>query len=122
MCGDMRACGTYHNKGGVGVFCVNVGRHPSQSHFFIKNNNSLLHNKIPTCQWSTIKLMEPDKNPMPYFKLELLPRTCRVFHFIFDHLQSAGLSDHDRHNTGGGPALDKALYDQQELDYGTLPE
>lgn len=66
--------------------------------------------------------MESDKNPFPKFELGILPRTCRVFHFIFDHLQSAGLSDH---NSGGGPALDRALYDgheQLKLDYGTLPE
>lgn len=66
--------------------------------------------------------MESDPNPFPKMHLELLPRTCRVFHFIFDHLQSPGLSSH---NTGGGPALDRALYDgpeQGELDYGTLPE
>jgi hypothetical protein len=66
--------------------------------------------------------MESDKNPFPKFELGLLPRTCRVFHFIFDHLQNAGMSDH---NSGGGPALDRALYDgheQLELDYGTLPE
>jgi hypothetical protein len=64
--------------------------------------------------------METDKNPFP--KLDLFPRCTRVFHFIFDHLQGSGLSEH---NSGGGPALDKALYDgseQLELDYGTLPE
>ncbi len=54
--------------------------------------------------------MESDKNPMP--ELDLFPnltRVCRVAHFIFDHLRSPGLSDHNR---GGGPALDSALYDQ----------
>lgn len=61
--------------------------------------------------------MESDKNPMP--RLDLFPRITRVCHFIFDHLQSPGLSDH---NTGGGPMLDRELYEQQELDYGTLPE
>lgn len=49
-------------------------------------------------------LMEFDKNPFP--KIDLFPRLTRVVHFLFDHLQSEGLSNH-----GGGPALDKALYD-----------
>lgn len=65
-------------------------------------------------------LMEYDKNPFP--KIDLFPRLSRLCHFIFDHLQDAGLSDH---NTGGGPALDRALNDdpnQMEFDYGTLPE
>lgn len=61
--------------------------------------------------------MEPDKNPFPKFELPILPRVCRVAHFLFDHLQAPGLSSHNR---GGGPALDRELYDNQlELDYGT---
>lgn len=62
--------------------------------------------------------MESDKNPFPKFELQLLPRTCRVFHFIFDHLQSEGLSEHNR---GAAPALDAALYDtgheQLQIDF-----
>lgn len=60
--------------------------------------------------------MELDKNPMP--RIDLFPRTIRVAHFIFDQLRHEGLTSH---NSGGGPALDSALYDQQELDYGTQP-
>lgn len=58
--------------------------------------------------------MEADKNPFPKFELISLPRVCRVAHFIFDHITSPGLSDH---NTGGAPMLDRELYDQQEFDY-----
>lgn len=62
-------------------------------------------------------LMEYDKNPMP--QIDLFPRVTRLCHFIFDHLRSEGLSDH---NSGGGPALDSALYDQpaQPDEQGTL--
>lgn len=72
--------------------------------------------------------VETDPNPMPP-DFNLFPRCRAVFHFIFDQLQSPGLSDHDRHNTGGGPALDRALYEQGDLferverwERGTLPE
>lgn len=54
--------------------------------------------------------METDKNVMPRF--DLFPRTMRVVHFVFDQLRSEGLSDH---NSGGGPALDKAMYEQPDL-------
>lgn len=57
-------------------------------------------------------LMEADKNPMPRF--DLFPRITRVVHFLFDHLQSEGLSDHA--NRGGGPALDRALYDDVQVE------
>lgn len=62
--------------------------------------------------------MEADPNPFP--KLELfnpLDQLKKIAHFLFDHIQSPGLSDH---NSGGGPALDRALYDQPQLefDYG----
>lgn len=53
-------------------------------------------------------LMEFDKNPFP--QLDLFPRLTRLTHFIFDHLQSQGLSDHA--NRGGGPLLDAELYDR----------
>lgn len=77
--------------------------------------------------------MEKDPNPLPHFKIidprELL---CGAAHFLFDHLRHNGLSEHNR---GGGPALDRALYDglrdteaattalinmnQMVFDYGT---
>lgn len=60
-------------------------------------------------------VMEKDKNPFP--KIELFPRLSRLTHFLFDHLQSEGLSDH---NSGGGPMLDRELYDnpdQLQLDF-----
>ncbi len=57
--------------------------------------------------------MEKDKNPMPH--IDLFPRLTRLAHFIFSHLQHEGLSDHAR---GGGPMLDRVLYEQQELPYG----
>lgn len=120
------ACGSHHNKGGVGCCVVTVElihhipifskNFPLFYHiinsYFVKLDNLKIK--------ATITLMESDKNPMPDFNL--FPRCRAVFHFIFDHLQSPGLSDHNR---GGGPALDKALYDGPEqlgLDYGTLPE
>lgn len=59
--------------------------------------------------------MEQDKNPFP--KIDLFPRLTRVVHFLFDHLQSEGLSSH---NSGGGPMLDRELYDdpnQLQLDF-----
>lgn len=64
--------------------------------------------------------MEADKNPFP--KFDLFPRITRVVHFLFDHIQAEGLSDHNR---GGGPMLDRELYDQPEqleLDYGKLTQ
>lgn len=59
--------------------------------------------------------MEADPNPMPRF--DLFPRLTRLAHFLLDHIQSPGLSDHAR---GGGPALDSELYDQLELPYGDI--
>lgn len=64
--------------------------------------------------------MESDPNPFP--KIDLFPRITKVVHFLFHQMQNTGLSDHNR---GGGPALDRTLYDtpeQLELDFGTLPE
>lgn len=59
--------------------------------------------------------METDPNPMPEFKLfKSVDKLCRLGHFLFDHIQSPGMSDHA--NRGGGPALDRALYDQPEYE------
>lgn len=58
--------------------------------------------------------MESDPNPFP--KIDLIPMGYRVrqlVHFLFDHLQHEGISDHA--NRGGGAALDRQLYDQPEL-------
>lgn len=55
---------------------------------------------------SDVSIMEQDKNPFP--KIDLFPRLTKVVHFLFDQLQNTGLSDHNR---GGGPALDRALYE-----------
>lgn len=56
--------------------------------------------------------MEADKNPFPKIELfEPMAKLRRLAHFLFDHLQSEGLSDHNR---GGGPALDAALYDNPD--------
>lgn len=57
--------------------------------------------------------MEKDKNPLP--QIDLFPRVTRVVRLLFNHLQHEGLSDHAR---GGGPMLDRVLYEQQELPYG----
>ena len=60
--------------------------------------------------------MELDKNPFP--QLDLFPRVTRVVHFIFDHIQAPGLSDHA--NRGGAPMLDRELYDnpdQLQIDF-----
>ena len=61
--------------------------------------------------------MEADKNPFP--KIDLFPileTAKKIGHFLFDHITSPGLSDH---NTGGGPALDRALYDEPTAEtYG----
>lgn len=54
--------------------------------------------------------MDKDKNPMPEF--HLFPRATRLAHFLLDHLRDPGLSDH---NTGSGPALDRALYDKPAI-------
>ena len=57
----------------------------------------------------------PDPNPFP--KIELFPemgyRVRQLVHFLFDHLQHEGISEHK--NRGGGPALDRALFDQPQL-------
>lgn len=126
-------CGGTHNKGGVGCFVLTV-EVIHQTPIFYKKIGQLYYITNPHFvkldnhkNKHTIMLMESNKNPLP--KIDLFPRCTRVFHFIFDHLQDAGLSDH---NTGGGPALDRMLYDQvqvhgflyegEELDYGTLPQ
>lgn len=57
--------------------------------------------------------MEVDKNPFP--KIDLFPRLTKIAHFLLDHIQGPGLSDHA--NRGGGPALDRELYDQPQLDF-----
>lgn len=60
--------------------------------------------------------METDPNPFP--KLELfspMAKLRRLAHFLFDHIQNEGLSDHA--NRGGGPMLDRELYDQRQLDF-----
>lgn len=36
--------------------------------------------------------MESAPNPFP--KIELFPRVRRLVHFLFDHIQDPGLSDH----------------------------
>lgn len=67
-------------------------------------------------------LMEVDKNPLP--ELHLFPRLERVGHFIkrlvsfLPECAPDHMSNHYRPNSGGGPALDRGLYDQQEFDYG----
>lgn len=72
-------------------------------------------------------LMEKDPNPMPH--IDLFPRLGKLAHFLFDHITSPGLSDHA--NRGGGPALDRALFDDVQVEgflytgepeHGTLPE
>lgn len=68
--------------------------------------------------------METDQNPFP--KIELfspVAKLRRMAHFLFDHIQSEGLSDH--FNRGGSPMLDRELYDnpdQLAVDGGTQPE
>ncbi len=54
-------------------------------------------------------LMEKDPNPMP--QIDLFPRLGRLAHFLLDQMRHVGLSEH---NSGGGPALDRALYDGVE--------
>lgn len=53
--------------------------------------------------------MEADKNPFP--KIDLFPRVTKVVSFIFRRLEA------ETENTGGGPMLDRELYDQLELPY-----
>lgn len=53
------------------------------------------------------KIMKSD----PFPRMEFFPRVCRVAHFLLDHIRSEGLSDH---NSGGGPMLDRKLYDRPE--------
>lgn len=63
-------------------------------------------------------VMEADKNPFP--KIDLFPRLTKLAHFLFDHLQNEGISDHA--NRGAAPMLDRELYDnpdQLRFDYGT---
>lgn len=55
--------------------------------------------------------MEADQNPLP--RIDLFPRVTRLAHFIFDHITSEGLSDH---NTGAAPMLDSYLYDQVQTE------
>lgn len=61
-------------------------------------------------------LMESDPNPFP--KIDLFPRLTKLAHFLFDQLQNEGISDHQ--NRGGGPALDRALYDEPQLVYHSV--
>lgn len=71
-------------------------------------------------EWRTTEGMENPKtitqNVMPEIRvIDPIARLTKCLHFLFDHLQVPGLSDHA--NRGGGPALDAALYDdpQQKL-------
>lgn len=59
--------------------------------------------------------MEADKNPIP--EIHLFPRLERVARAIgnlFCMHQLASHGDHFIPNTGGGPALDRELYDGRE--------
>lgn len=63
--------------------------------------------------------MEKDKNPFP--TLDLFPRLTRVGQFLgrlVSFLPTEAPDYMSNHNRGGGPALDRALYEQQEFDYG----
>lgn len=55
--------------------------------------------------------MESDKNPFP--KLDLFPRLTNLSRFLLGTLHA------ETENTGGAPMLDRELYEQMELDYGT---
>lgn len=51
------------------------------------------------------------QNVMPEIVcIDPIARLTKVLHFIFDQIHCQGLSDHANH--GGGPALDKALYEE----------
>lgn len=50
--------------------------------------------------------MEYDKNPFP--KIDLFPRITRLTNFLLGRSIEV-------ENTGGGPALDRALYDDPQL-------
>lgn len=67
--------------------------------------------------------MEKDQNPMPQFDLlPGLPVIRKVGRFLGSLLVPFHTGAPDcmsTHNRGGGPALDRALYEQGELDYGT---
>lgn len=54
--------------------------------------------------------MEADKNPMP--KFEIFPKIRKLAHFIFDHLQAPGLSEHSRVE-----APEVEAYEQPQLDF-----
>lgn len=60
--------------------------------------------------------MEADKNPFP--NIDLFPRITRIAKAIgglFCLHQLSPISEHfQQENTGGGPALDRALYDQPD--------
>lgn len=52
--------------------------------------------------------MKENKNDGWPERFDLFPRITKVVHFIFDHIQSPGISDHA--NKGGGPMLDEMLF------------
>lgn len=51
--------------------------------------------------------IESDPNPFP--KIELFPRAVAAAHFLLDHLQHEGLSDHARHEVL--PASEQGEFD-----------
>lgn len=66
--------------------------------------------------------METDKNPFP--NIELFPQLARVGRFLgrlVSFFPSEAPDFMSNHNRGGGPMLDRELFDkpaQLELDYG----
>lgn len=46
--------------------------------------------------------------PEKFHPISLPERLCRIGHFLTDQFRHVGISEHGR---GGGPALDRALYD-----------
>lgn len=67
--------------------------------------------------------MESDKNPFP--KFDILPhplkRLGRALLSCVQMHQLSGQSDHFQ-NTGGGPALDRALYNHYKSAYATYDD
>lgn len=52
-------------------------------------------------------------NMIPEMKIiDLKDLTLKSLHFVADHIRHIGISSHSS-NTGGGPALDRALYETQ---------
>lgn len=41
--------------------------------------------------------------------IRLPQQLCRLGHFLTDQFRHQGISDHHFENTGGGPALDRAM-------------